>query len=177
VPPHLERSVYVFTASALLALTFWQWRPIPHVAWDVRSGFGQAVLWTVYGIGWAIVVAMTFAIDHLDLTGLRQVYEHGHGTQRTAAQFRLPLPYRLLRHPMMTGFIITFLATPHMSTGHLLFAGLACGYIVVGVHFEERDLIRSIPEYRDYAATTPRFVPRLRNVHVRRDHALSSRTG
>lgn len=175
VPQHLERSAYVLVASLLLALTYWQWRPIPHEIWDVHNAAGRAVLWSLYGIGWAIVVAMTFAFDHVEFMGLRQVREHGSDRPPAPAAFRVPLPYRLVRHPMMTGFFIAFLATPHMSAGHVLFAGLSCAYIVVGVQFEERDLNRSLPEYRDYAAATPRFVPKV----WRREPALerSNRRG
>ena len=115
----------------------------------------------MYGFGWVVVVAMTFAIDHLDLLGLRQVVEHARDRQRTAPAFRLPLPYRLVRHPMMTGFVIAFLATPTMTAGHLLFALISCGYIVVAVRLEERDLVEALPEYRATPPDTPRFIPKI----------------
>lgn len=159
VPAHLERSAYVLVASLLLALAFWQWRPIPHVVWEVHNVVGRSVLWTVFALGWVIVVAMTFAIDHFDLTGISQVRYHVRGSAPAAPDLRVPLPYRIVRHPMMTGFLIAFFATPRMTAGHLLFAGLSGAYIVVAVHFEERDLARTLPEYDAYAASTPRFVP------------------
>ena len=162
VPQHLERSSYVLVASLLFALTFWQWRPIPHVLWHVHMTAPRIALWTLFAIGWAVVFAMTFAIDHFDLVGLRQVTRHVRGVLPTSPAFRVPLPYRLVRHPMMTGFFIAFLATPVMTAGHLLFALLNCGYILIAVRFEERDLSAALPEYRDYAARTPRFVPRPR---------------
>jgi protein-S-isoprenylcysteine O-methyltransferase Ste14 len=71
------------------------------------------------------------------------------------------MPYRLARHPMMLGFFVAFLAAPTMTVGHLLFAALGCGYILVGVRLEERDLTAELPAYAAYAAATPRFVPRL----------------
>jgi methanethiol S-methyltransferase len=159
VPSHLERSVYVLLASALLALAFWQWRPLPDVVWQVHAGWARAVLWAVFGAGWLLVVAMTFAIDHLDMLGIRQVGRHLLDRPPTETAFRLPVPYQLVRHPMMTGFFLALLATPQMTAGHLLFALLSCGYIVVGVRLEERDLSASLPEYRKYAAATPRFAP------------------
>lgn len=160
VPHHAERSCYVFAASAVLALTFWQWRPIPAVLWHVHAAAGRAVLWAVFGFGWVLVVAMTFAIDHFDMVGLRQVSRYLRGRRQPAPAFQLPLPYRLVRHPMMTGFFLALLATPVMTAGHLLFALLSCGYIIVAVRLEERDLTEALPEYRDYAARTPRFLPR-----------------
>lgn len=159
VPAHLERSCYVLLSSAVLALIFWQWRPIPDVVWDVRASVARVSLWVVYGLGWVLVVAMTFAIDHFDLLGMRQVRRHLRDHPEDAPEFRLPLPYQLVRHPMMTGFMIAFLATPTMTAGHLLFAGLGCGYIVVAVRIEERDLAATLPGYGDYATSTPRFLP------------------
>ena len=161
VPPHLERSTFVLVASAVLALVFWQWRPIPAVVWDVPGPGARGLLWAAYGVGWLWVLAMTFAIDHLDFVGVRQVARHARGLAGHAPAFALPLPHRLVRHPMMIGFFPAFLATPTMTLGHLLFAGLGCGYVLMGVRLEERDLTRALPPYAAYAAVTPRFVPRL----------------
>ena len=161
VPQYLERSTYVLVASAALALLCWQWRPIPDVVWDVPSPGARVLLWVACGAGWLWVVAMTFAIDHLDLVGLRQVAGHLRGLAEHAPAFALPLPHRLVRHPMMLGFFAAFLAAPTMTVGHLLFAGLGCAYILIGVRLEERDLTRELPPYAAYAAVTPRFVPRL----------------
>lgn len=106
---------------------------------------------------------MTFAVDHLDMLGLRQVTRHLRGVAQAAPSFALPLSHRLVRHPMMIGFFPAFLAAPTMTVGHLLFAVLGCGYILVGVRLEEQDLAAELPEYGAYAAITPRFVPRRRS--------------
>jgi methanethiol S-methyltransferase len=160
VPRHVERSTYVLASTAALVLVFWQWRPIPAVVWDVSASPARALLWTLFAVGWVWVLAMTFAIDHFDMFGLRQVARRLRGLAETNPVFALPLPHRLVRHPMMLGFFPAFLATPTMTVGHLLFAALGCTYILVGVRLEERDLNASLPEYAAYAAVTPRFVPR-----------------
>jgi protein-S-isoprenylcysteine O-methyltransferase Ste14 len=139
---------------------FWQWRPIPTVLWQVDDNAARAALWVLFAAGWTFVIAMTFAIDHCDMFGLRQVARRVRGVGESAPAFRLPWPHRLVRHPMMLGFFPAFLAAPTMTAGHLLFAILGCGYILVGVRLEERDLVAAFPQYRAYAATTPRFVPR-----------------
>jgi len=161
VPRHVERSTYVLVASASLALAFWQWRPIPHVVWDVPAPAVRGLLWTLFALGWVWVLLMTFAIDHLDMLGLRQVARYVRGRRERPSSFALPLPHRLVRHPMMDGFFVAFLAAPTMTVGHLLFAVLGVGYILVGVRLEERDLTEELPEYAAYAAATPRFVPGL----------------
>jgi len=162
IAPHIERTTFVAAASGALALAFWQWRPIPIVIWNVHGAAARDLLWALFALGWAWVVAMTFAIDHFDLSGVRQVTDHLQGRDAKQPDFRLPLPYRLVRHPMMLGFFPAFLATPTMTVGHLLFALLGCGYIVAAVPLEERDLQQAHPEYVAYAARTPRLIPRLR---------------
>jgi protein-S-isoprenylcysteine O-methyltransferase Ste14 len=160
MPKHVERSTYVLATSAVLALVFCQWRPIPTVLWRVDDLAAETVLWALFVGGWTWVLAMTFAIDHCDMFGLRQVSRSIRGLGESVPGFRLPWPHRLVRHPMMLGFFPAFLAAPTMTVSHLLFAVLGCGYILVGVRLEERDLVAAFPPYRAYAASTPRFVPR-----------------
>ncbi len=143
VPAYVERSTYVLAASAALVLTFWQWRPIPAVVWDVSTPALRALLWVVFATGWAWVLLMTYAIDHVELFGLRQVVGHLRGLADRAPSFAVPLPHRLVRHPMMLGFFPAFLVAPTMTAGHLLFGVLGCAYVLVGVRLEERDLTRS----------------------------------
>jgi methanethiol S-methyltransferase len=162
LPQHIERSTYVLMASAALALALWQWHPISAQVWDVPAPAARVLVWGLFTVGWAWVLAMSFAIDHVDLFGLRQVSRHLRGEREHPSSFALPLPYRLVRHPMMLGFFPAFLAAPTMTLGHLLFAALGCGYILFGVRLEERDLTLSLPEYDAYAANTPRFLPRWR---------------
>lgn len=165
VPVPAERSVYVLATSAVLGVIFWQWRPIPRVVWDVHFGPARVALWIGYGLSWLLVVAMTYAIDHWELFGIAPALRELRGRRPAAPQFRLPLAYQLVRHPMMTGFMLAFVVTPHMSAGHLLFAGLGIAYVVGAVRLEERDLAAALPEYGDYAARTPRFVPLPRRRH------------
>ncbi|MGC2779925.1 MAG: methanethiol S-methyltransferase [Bradyrhizobium sp.] len=161
IPAAAERSTYVLLSSLILLLLFWQWRPIPSPVWQV-GGFAAAVLIGIHWLGWSIVLASTFMIDHFDLSGLRQAFVALRGTEAPAQPFKTPLLYRLVRHPLMLGFLLTFWATPEMTIGHLLFATMTTAYILVGLQFEERDLIAEFGEtYQRYRQRVPMLLPRI----------------
>ncbi len=160
VPKPIERSTYVLLASAVLALLFWQWRPMPDVVWSVASEPVRILLWTVCGLGWMIVLVSTFMISHSHLFGLMQVQKHLQNQPQPSLKFETPGLYRYIRHPIMVGFLIAFWATPHMTVGHLLFAIATTGYILVALRFEERDLIQFFGDkYRDYRRRVRMFIP------------------
>ena len=96
----------------------------------------------------------------IDLFGLRQVYLAWRGTPYVELEFHTNLLYRLVRHPIMLGFLIAFWATPTMTAGHLLFAIGTTSYILLALQLEERDLVAAMgDQYRDYRARVPMLVP------------------
>jgi protein-S-isoprenylcysteine O-methyltransferase Ste14 len=161
VPPTVERSTYVLAATLALALLLWQWRPIPEpVIWRVENPIGVQVLWAVFWLGWAILLLATFLINHFELFGLRQVFSYLIGREIPEAEFRTPFIYRYVRHPIYLGFLLGFWAAPVMTAGHLLFAIGATGYILVGIWFEERDLIAQFGDrYRQYRDQVGMLLP------------------
>jgi methanethiol S-methyltransferase len=160
VPRAAERSTYVLAASVVLAALLWQWRPLAEpVIWRVQSPLGVAMLWLVFCLGWGVLLLSTFLINHFELFGLRQAFA---GADAPAARFRTPFLYRYVRHPIYLGFVLGFWAAPVMTAGHLLFAAGATGYIVLGIAFEERDLIAQFgDEYRRYRERVGMLLPRL----------------
>ena len=161
VPPAMERSTYVLAASLALALILWQWRPIPEpVVWNVESRTGANLLWAVFWLGWAVMLLSTFLINHFELFGLRQVYARLAGRELPEPEFRTPLLYRYVRHPLYLGLLLGFWAAPVMTAGHLLFSIGCTGYILVGIWFEERDLIaRFGDQYRRYRNQVGMLLP------------------
>lgn len=157
----LERSTYVLLSSLALILLFWQWRPLPAVIWDVQSSWGYWLLHALFALGWLIVLTGTFAINHFDLFGLRQVWYAARRKERPELDFVESFYYGLIRHPLMLGFIIAFWATPRMTVGHLLFAAASTAYILIAVKFlEERDLVAAHGDaYRDYQNRVPMICP------------------
>lgn len=161
IPHAIERSTYVLLASLALLALFWQWRPIGGVIWQVDNRVAKAILVSISLLGWLLVIASTFAINHFDLFGLRQVYLAWRRTAYTDLPFRIAPLYQLVRHPMMLGFLIAFWAAPRMTAGHLLFAAATTGYILLSVRLlEERDLVRAFGEtYTAYRRRVPMLLP------------------
>ena len=141
VPQAVERSTYVLLSSLALILLYWQWQPMNGVIWDVENIAVRNVLWALFWAGWVLVLIGTFLINHFDLFGLRQVYLYMKGQEYTHLAFRTPFLYKLVRHPIMLGFIVAFWATPHMSAAHLLFSAVTTAYILIALQLEERDLV------------------------------------
>jgi methanethiol S-methyltransferase len=162
VPAQLERTTYVLATDACLVLLVALWQPWGGEIWHA-DGAVAVVLWLLCAAGWLLAIASTFAVDHLELVGLRQA--GWASSPDTAARTDLHVGglHGVVRHPLMSGLVLAFWATPQMGAAHLLFALAATGYVLVGVHFEERDLRRTFgASYDEYAARVPALVPRLR---------------
>jgi len=81
------------------------------------------------------------------------------------AQFRTPLLYRYVRHPLYLGLLLSFWAVPVMTAGRLLFALGFSVYILIGIAFEERDLLQQFGErYRTYCQQVGMLIPHGRSV-------------
>lgn len=160
IPAAIERSTFVLAASLCLVLAFWLWQPMPQIVWSVEHPAAVIGISAISLAGFLVVLYSSFIINHFDLFGLRQVWLRFTGRQYTHVGFRLRGPYRLVRHPLMVGFLIAFWAAPEMSLGRLLFAILTTGYIFLGVWFEERDLVAQHgDDYLDYRRRVRGLLP------------------
>jgi methanethiol S-methyltransferase len=160
IPATVERSTYVLCASLALLLLFRQWRPIGVEVWTVKNAAAIAMIWVLFAAGWGTVLIVTFLINHFDLFGLRQVWLQLFNKPYTKVNFRTPLPYRYVRHPLYLGFLLAFWATPTMTVAHLVFAVSTTAYIVLAIQFEERDLVAEHGDsYEAYRKTVPMLLP------------------
>lgn len=164
VPPQVERSTYVLFASLALVLLYWQWRPLPQAIWTIANPNVAAALMAISMLGWLMVLASTFLINHFDLFGLHQVWAYASGKATPPAEFRTPLFYKVVRHPLYLGFIVAFWSTPTMSLGHLLFALATTAYILIAIQLEEHDLVAVFGEtYLAYKRRVSMIIPWIPN--------------
>jgi methanethiol S-methyltransferase len=159
IPAAAERSTFVLAATGMMAMMMLLWHPVGGAVWTVETPALRALLYGIYGFGWVLLLASSFTINHFDLFGLRQSWLAFRGRPYTPIQFRNPWLYRQVRHPLYLGFFLGLWATPTMTVTHLVLALGLSAYILVGVRFEERDLIAEHPEYATYRQRVPMFIP------------------
>lgn len=165
VPTPIERSTYVLVSCLVTLLLVWQWRPIPLVLWQVEHPAGWWLTMSLFAAGWLAVPAVSLMINHFDLFGTRQVWLYFKGKDYTPLPFRTPLAYAWVRHPLYLGWALAFWATPTMTVGHLLFAGVLTAYMAIAAVVEERDLVEVYGQtYEDYRRRVAMFVPGLARV-------------
>ena len=160
VPKPIERSTYVLISSLILLLLFREWRPMTGVIWDVENVLFSMALWGLFWLGFGLVLVSSFIIDHFDLFGLRQVVLYFQNKAYPPPQFKVNSLYRFVRHPLLLGFIVAFWSTPVMTEGHLVFALATTAYILIGIQFEERDLVKAHgAPYVDYRRQVGMLLP------------------
>ncbi len=160
VPAPIERSCYLLATVLVLGALFHFWHPIEGSLWSVTNETARMAIWAVFWLGWGVLLLSTFLLNHFELFGLQQAWFNLTGKAEAAPQMRTPLFYKLVRHPLYTGFFLGLWATPDMTYGHaLMAAGFTC-YILVGIHYEERDLLDLFGEqYAEYRKKVGSFLP------------------
>lgn len=164
IPMAAERSTYILIAGLTsIALIAW-WKNITGVIWQIDNTSIAYALWAFFAFGWAFLLASTFAINHFDLFGLRQVYLNVKNQDITPLKFTKRAMYQYIRHPIQTGVLIGVWATPLMTNTKIILSIGFTVYIFVGLWFEERDLISEHGEdYIAYRKTTGKVFPKFGN--------------
>jgi protein-S-isoprenylcysteine O-methyltransferase Ste14 len=134
LPQPLERSFYVWVASAMFIAVCALWRPVPGVAWRVDGPMIWA-LRAAQAAGVWLTLRSAVVLDIRDLAGLRP--------PRGAIEFKTSGPYGWVRHPIYSGWFLMVLAVSPMTMTRLVFAVVSCAYLIVAIPFEERSMRRA----------------------------------
>lgn len=162
IPASMERSVYCLAAAVCLTILFAFWHPIEGTIWSVANEGARMAIWALFLLGWTILFIATWLISHFELFGLAQAWRHSRRIAPSQQPFRTPFLYSWVRHPIYSGFLLAFWATPDMTYGHLLFAIGMSVYIFIGIAHEERDLVSHFgDEYSDYRKRVGSVIPGL----------------
>ncbi|MFV8781118.1 methyltransferase family protein [Microbulbifer sp. SA54] len=160
-PEASVRSTYVLATGVYLLPMLYFWSPMPASVWQAE-GITHAILLALGGLGWVILFAATFTIDHFELFGLRQGWEHLRGRPVSSPHFVQRGLYRYIRHPIMTGMLLGIWFVPEMSAQKLLMTLALTAYVFIGLWFEERALKRTLgADYEEYSRQVGRLLPRL----------------
>ena len=162
IPEPAERSTYVLISGLTSIALIGFWKTVPGMIWQIEATAIVYALWGLFAFGWVFLLTATFAINHFDLFGLRQVFLNFRDQPRPPLEFTKQLMYRYVRHPIQTGVLIGIWATPAMSMTQISLSLGFTAYIFVGLWFEERDLIAEHGDaYRDYRKQAGSVFPKI----------------
>ena len=159
----LERSVYVWIASALFIAVCALWRPVAGVAWRVTQ---PAAVWAIAAaqiVGAWLALRSASLIDIRELSGLKQVDAvgrvlldppgmpdppypldiGGRALLDPPMEFKTRGPYGWVRHPIYSGWFLMVFAVSAMTMTRLVFAVTSSLYLLIAIPFEERSLRHS----------------------------------
>lgn len=114
----------------------------------MRAGQGIAVL---------LLFAAVLQTDVLSFVGLRQLVEEEKKANLVTSGF-----YRFIRHPLYTFGLLILWLSPSMTVNTFIVYLVFTAYILIGIIFEERKLLREFGQrYADYKRKTPMLIPGL----------------
>lgn len=128
-------------------------RPLYQVPapWSYLMFLGQ-------GISALLLLFAVFQTDLLSFIGLRQLFEAEQKGDLVTGGL-----YRWVRHPLYTFSLLVLWLSPSMSVNSFIVYLALTLYILIGILFEERKLLREFgQQYMDYKSVTPMLIPGLK---------------
>lgn len=158
--PELVRSVYVLASGFVLMVLAGLWSPSDPPLYDFRGEWLGYLFSFLAFLGIPILVIASKSFDVWDLIGIRSVQRIWSGKKAVQEPLQMPKIYRMVRHPLYLGLLFIFWFTPAMTHDHLFFAEVMTAYILLGIQFEEADLVKSYGEaYKKYQQEVPMLIP------------------
>jgi protein-S-isoprenylcysteine O-methyltransferase Ste14 len=142
VAPDLLRSVYVWIASLLLIVVCLLWQPIDRDLYHI-TGWRAFIHAAVQVLGVLVIAWSVRAIDALELAGIRHV--------PPSDALQTVGPYRLVRHPLYTGWMLAVFGAAHLTADRFAFAVFTTAYLAIAIPWEERALVEAFgAQYEQY---------------------------
>lgn len=115
------------------------------------------VMFAGQGLSILLLFISLLQTDLLSFAGLRQIAEVEKPSKLVVSGV-----YRWVRHPLYTFMLAFAWLSPSVSLNSFVVYVAFTVYILVGIYFEERKLLREFGQsYADYKAVTPMLIPGL----------------
>lgn len=142
IPAELERSLYTWVASALLAGVCLWWQPVPGVIYEL-TGPLRIAGWMIQAVGLVFTIRASNALDVLDLAGVRAVQRAGRVVDSAPPALNTSGLYGFVRHPLYFSWALFVFASPVMTGTRAAFAVISTAYLMLAIPLEERGLIET----------------------------------
>jgi protein-S-isoprenylcysteine O-methyltransferase Ste14 len=107
------------------------------------------------GLSALLLLVAVLQTDVLSFVGLRQLFE-----EEKSGKLVVNGLYRVVRHPLYTFSLLILWLSPSVSVNSFIMYVSFTVYILIGIFFEERKLLREFgQEYASYRTVTPMLIP------------------
>lgn len=156
----VERTSYLVGSILFWQLLYFAWRPMPQfVIWNFSDNLILNNLgWTFFGIGVIGVIWSVLTSWKNDMFGFWSGITGASALPTVPEIF--PTLYRYVRQPLFAFSLLAYWSSAYMTLGRFLFASFMTMYTVVGMQFQERDMITKFgAKYLHYMRAVPALVP------------------
>lgn len=159
IPDNYRAAVYAIASGAVLAGVVLFWQASPTVLFEIRGAI-QLLLRTFFVLAMIGMMWCFWALRPFDLFGHIPITLGLQGRESRPPQFVVRGPYLWVRHPVYFFTLVLIWMSPGETLDRWLFNLLWSCWIVVGAHFEERDLVAEFGErFRRYQKVVPMLLP------------------
>ena len=159
VPEHYHLALYSMASGIALLLLVGLWQT-PDLSLLVVQGAPRWILRGVFVLTGAGFLWAVRSLGSFDTFGLEPIRSHLRGRASRSMPLAIRGPYRWVRHPLYSLFLVLLWSCPDVTADRLLFNGLFTVWIVAGTLLEERDLVDQFGEpYREYQRQVPMLIP------------------